>query len=1083
MIRRGQSGGRAPDGASFQERDMDHHQAVRTLAAQLSGSGGSFDTITRLHHLELEGSSRRFLIEAFCKREELNQAWRLEISVLSLRVGLDLDEMVGKRANLRTTLSDGSEFWCSGLVIQAAADDSDGGFARYRLIVVPWVELLKHTRRSQAWQEKSVIEILESVFSQYSAYASWRWADCVAAHLDKSPHNCTGKHRSYVLQHKQSDWDFVARIMAEEHLIFRFERDEGAPLGHTMVILADTVDPKSCPEDTCSASPLGGQGIRYHRSGIIEDQDTIQAIGGIRQLPIKVAVLAGWDFKAKRVISATVPTLGSIGGDQAPGLEDYDWPGAYPFATSAQADRAAVLVQEAHEARHKHWIGRSTVRSFEAGFHFHLTESALDVLAALGQATGRTSDDRRFLLTRVVHAGISNLPKSTNEAIVTLLHEGGVDLLADWVPEEVRQQVAQTGYANHFETIRASVPWRPALRDDTGKRLNPKPTAPSTLVATVVGPDDQEIHMDALGRIRVRFDFQTQPMGPDTTQSSTWLRVQQSFAGPGMGLQFIPRIGQQVLIAFWDNDIDRPYVLCALYDGRGEGGVPATPGGKPGTTDTSVFAKSSDHNPSAQGNLTGGHSPAWHGASAADVLPGAGQRNSAAISGWKLAEYSGIGFTQLAFDDSNNQQRMQLAVTQNGTQLNLGHLIHQADNHRGSFRGLGFELRTDAYGAIRGGRGVILSTYGQSPSEPAGDLAAAMALAKQLEKLGQVMSNAAKLHETVKLAGDIGSHLPGKSFIDEEAPPFKAMRIAVSGMVDEVNPDRAEADAIAKNITASDDKLPHTTDPIVAVAAKAGLSVNAGQDLQLSAQETISSASGQDTHLATGANLRIHTGQAIGMLAGAIGPGKEAAGKGITLIAAKKDIEIQAQDDTMQIAAKGNLLIESENGHIDFAAAKRITLRVAGGASITIEGGNITHACPGTFKVLAGHKSFLGAQIVRYPLPPLPKAGPDDIVYSERCKPWRATETNPDRPYPVHAYRLKSQSGVIVNGVLPEDGWSEPIYTPADEPVKLYMTEFRIDQKITTDPYAAVKSKLSGAQAGVTPGTLPDRLIDIEGGD
>ena len=71
--------------------------------------------------------------------------------------------------------------------------------------------------------------------------------------------------------------------------------------------------------------------------------------------------------------------------------------------------------------------------------------------------------------------------------------------------------------------------------------------------------------------------------------------------------------------AFWDNDIDRPYVERALYDGRGEGGIPATPGGKPGSTDTSVFAKSSDHNPSAQGNLTGGHSPAWHGAAAGDA--------------------------------------------------------------------------------------------------------------------------------------------------------------------------------------------------------------------------------------------------------------------------------------------------------------------------------------------------------------------------------------------------------------------------------------------------------------------------------
>jgi uncharacterized protein (DUF2345 family) len=504
-------------------------------------------------------------------------------------------------------------------------------------------------------------------------------------------------------------------------------------------------------------------------------------------------------------------------------------------------------------------------------------------------------------------------------------------------------------------------------------------------------------------------------MGEDTSQSSTWVRVLQSFAGPGMGLQFIPRIGQQVLVAFWDNDIDRPYVQCALYDGRGEGGVPATPGGKGGSTDISVFAKSSDHNPSAQGNLTGGHAPVWHGASAADVVPGAGQRNSAAISGWKTQEFSGIGYTQLAFDDSNNQLRAQLAVTQHGTQLNLGHLIHQADNHRGSFRGLGFELRTDAYGAIRAGQGVVLSTYGQDLSEPAGDLVPAMALAKQLEKLGQVMSDAAGKHETVKLAGDIGSHDPGQSFIDEGAAPFKAMRKVVSGMVDESSMERAVADAEAKNNSASDDKKPHTTDPIVAIAAKAGLSVNAGQDLQMSAAETIGAASGQDTHLATGANLRIHTGQAIGMLAGAIAPGKEAAGKGITVIAAKKDIEVQAQSDKMQIASKGDMLIESESGHIDFAAAKRIIMRVAGGASITIEGGQIIHACPGTFTVLAGHKSFLGARPVNYPLPPFPGAGGFVRQFVLR----RATDQQPLRQ---QKYRITLDDGRVITGKTNDAG-------------------------------------------------------------
>ena len=48
-------------------------------------------------------------------------------------------------------------------------------------------------------------------------------------------------------------------------------------------------------------------------------------------------------------------------------------------------------------------------------------------------------------------------------------------------------------------------------------------------------------------------------------------------------------------------------------------------------------------------------------------------------------------------------------------------------------------------------------------------------------------------------------------------------------------------------------------------------------------------------------------------------------------------------------------------------------MRVAGGASITIEGGNITHACPGTFTVLAGHKSFLGPARVSYRMPSLPR--------------------------------------------------------------------------------------------------------------
>jgi len=69
------------------------------------------------------------------------------------------------------------------------------------------------------WQEKSLIEIVESVFSQYSAHASWRWADCVAAHLAQSPFNGSGDHRSYTLHYRESDLAFVSRLLAEEGLV------------------------------------------------------------------------------------------------------------------------------------------------------------------------------------------------------------------------------------------------------------------------------------------------------------------------------------------------------------------------------------------------------------------------------------------------------------------------------------------------------------------------------------------------------------------------------------------------------------------------------------------------------------------------------------------------------------------------------------------------------------------------------------------------------------------------------------------------------------------------------------------------
>ncbi len=936
-----------------------------------------FDSASRLYCLEGEGELAELLAEAWSSRESLSAPWELKLSALSLRADLDVAAMLGRKLTLMTRLADGSEHRRPGLITAASACDSDGGFARYRLTLQPWLSLLGHTRRSQVWQECTVTQIIESVFAAYHGQAAWSWADDIAQHLQASRNAGV---RSYTVQYRETDLGFVQRLLAEEGIAYRFELDEGAPLGHQLVLFADSARDVSCPEDITSASAVGGRGIRFHRASSQEEQDAIQAFGGARRIESASTTVLGWDYKAKRSIAASAPSVGANGGENAPRLERYDHAGAYAFADTAEAERAAVLQQQALEARHKRWLGRSTVRSFAAGTTFELTQSTLDLLSALGeQRANEHGQDRRFLLTQVIHAGINNLPKDLSQRIAERSGGQGADLLEPWVDDAVRRQAAEAGYGNAFEASRAVVPWRPLLLDDTGARLNPKPLAPGPQTATVVGPNGEtaargadEIHTDALGRIRIRLHFQSRPQGPDTSITSTWVRVLQRYAGAGMGLQFIPRIGQEVLVDFADGDIDRPLVIGALYDGRGEGGVPPTPGGRSAGADTSVIADSSDHCPSAQGNLAGGHSPAWHGASPQDSTSKGGQRNAAALSGFKTKEFGGEGFNQLVFDDTNAQLRVQLATSAHATQLNLGHLIHQADNHRGSFRGTGFELRTDAYGAVRSGAGLLLSTFAAQPREPAGDNAAGIALHGQLDTLAQTLNDAARTHQTVRLAGQVGSIKAGKSHLSDAQAPLPALHTVLKGMVSSASADEALADAASRHTEAGPGKLPHTTDPIIAVTAKAGLAVVAGQDIQLAADETITLASGEDTHWAIGGALRIHTGQAIGLLGGAIKPGDQAVGNGVTMIAAQGDIDVQAQAGTLQVAAKNDLSVQSAKAHIDWAAAKRISLSTAGGANITIEGGAITVQCPGKIAVRAGKKSFVGPQTVNYPLPALP---------------------------------------------------------------------------------------------------------------
>lgn len=949
------------------------------------------------------------LLERFELHEAVSEPFRLTLQVLMLDAHVPLKQLCGQALTLRTQLADGSHALRSGIVTEARALHADGGFARKALTVQPWIALLAHTLSSRVWQDRSLIDIVDDVLSQHPELAVWRWDEGVAEHVAQGLFARNGGQRAYCVQHRESDLDFLQRLLAEEGVAWRVEESDDAPAGHGLVFF---VHSQAQPQDPTSAGGWGvtGLGIRFHASPGQDSQasqDSIHALGHERRLGPTAHTVLGWDHKAHAAIAAEVPSRPNWGpdGDQGvaqltPWLAQYDPTSDHLFGTPDEARFAATLLQQAEEARTQRWMGRGNVRTLRAGTWVAVaTDGGL-----FGGVSGVHGDIPELFVTRVHAIGVNTLPKAARGDHADPKEHNDHRAVADAAGDtgthssELQPLAARTGHACAFEAAPRAQPWRPALLDETGLRLRPRPTAAGPQTALVVGPQGQlsatgadEVHTDAMGRIRVRFHWQGSGQGDRQGESpagaeaidSCWLRVQQRLAGAAMGHQFIPRIGQEVLVGFLGNDIDRPVVIASLYNGQGESGIAPTPGGQTPTDAASAqaLAASTDHTPASQMNLigegTGGHSPAWHGAAPGATTDGnPGQANAAALSGIKSQEFGGRGHNQLVLDDTPQQLRARLHTTQAQTWLEMGHLLHQADNHRGSLRGQGLELRTDAWGGLRAARGLLLSTYslrpvggsglGTSP-EPASDNAAGIALARQMQQLTQAFHQVASTHQTVGLASGVQAS--------------SDLALSLRGSVSTHSLNDAVQDAQARNTASQGDTtVPHLADPHIALVGRAGVGLSAGQDVHLSSQGTTTVASGQDSHWAVGGQARIHTGQAIGMLAGAMQPGgadasgQSAAGKGLTLIAAQGPIDLQAQNGPAQVAAQQTLELKTAQGVVNIAAAKRVVLATSGGAGITLEGGMLTVQCPGKVTVRAGSKSMVGPGTITWQMPNMPRS-------------------------------------------------------------------------------------------------------------
>ncbi len=187
----------------------------------------------------------------------------------------------------------------------------------------------------------------------------------------------------------------------------------------------------------------------------------------------------------------------------------------------------------------------------------HLAQIRLETMAALKEKGRGVSNCTRLTSGATFTLTGHNIPKFDQEYFIFGIAHGGAQ---PGVLKEQADKEVKPGYSNIFMVIPSSVTYRPEQRHG-------KPMVPGLLTAVVTGPKGEDIWPDEYGRVNVQFHFDRE--GQKDEKSSCWLRTVQFWNGGSYGSQFIPRIGDEVLVSFINGDMDYPIIMgCAINEAK-----------------------------------------------------------------------------------------------------------------------------------------------------------------------------------------------------------------------------------------------------------------------------------------------------------------------------------------------------------------------------------------------------------------------------------------------------------------------------------------------------------------------------------
>ncbi|KOA14416.1 type VI secretion system Vgr family protein [Acinetobacter baumannii] len=839
----------------------------------------SFGFLSQHRSVYLQFSDASLNSQVFLQRIDgqhyLNQGMTAELICLSTNAHIPLKTFIGVQVAVDQVTDRGSFFRTTGIITGASQGQSDGALTLYKLAISDPTYLWHKRRNSRVFMNKSVKEISEILFQEWQG-KSPLFASSLT--LDLSGLKQTYDVRPFVMQLNESDYDFLTRLWRSEGISWLIDEAE-----LTVASNMDNIQPQKLRliDDNNQYQALTRRAIRYHRSSATEQFDSMTSLMADRSLQPTSIFVQRWQpdvlqqtdgagsVQSKHQHSTNYDNQ-SLSLEEAwhfspAWMQDLNGEDGATSASNQQLEKFNQNLSAYYDAQSKQFIAKTTVRDTQVGYWFELNEHP--------EIDQHESTDKEFLIIGKNYYNQNNLPKDLNQQIQTLVQQ------SDWQASNTDER-----QANQLILQRRYIPTTPAYNPQTHS-----PVAHPQR-AKVVGPEGEEIYVDEWGRIKVRFlftrsDDHSHDGGAGTNNNDTdsaWIDVLTPWAGEGYGARFLPRIGEIVVINFFNGDIDRPFVMGRVHEAQ--------------------------RHPTKFDNK--------------GKLP-----DTKKLSGIRSKEVSGGGFGQLRFDDTPGQISTQLQSSHGASQLNLGKLSHPKDKAESEDRGEGFELRTDQWGALRAGQGLLVSTHKQDNAK--GDHLDAEVAKKQLE----------------------GSQTNSKALSD----------IAKNQKTDEIE----SIEQLKDFASQIQQQIAKFEKALLLLSSPDGIALSSSEDIHISADAQINQIAGDSINISTQKNVIAHAQNRLSLFA---------AQSGLKAVAAQGKVEIQAQSDALDVLANKGITISSTEDCIEISSPKEIVITGAS-SQITLNGSGIFPKTGGKFQVNAGQHVFQGgaSASVQSSLPPPPK--------------------------------------------------------------------------------------------------------------